>query len=1183
MTKLERAKDAAVAAKKRAKGPTCAQLKAKEDKIRKQREAKEAKNAAARGAKEEKLKARHDKDTTKLAARHAKERAALATEYGCEPPAPRKTGKRGPRKAKAPTDAVASSEAAPTPTRAPRAKKASKKTGKRASKAASKSSEGGERSPQPVGVPALRPVSLAPHDVYSGYALSDAQRARRSRDADYAQALALAGRRIAAVVDVVDALTARDVEKVLRDTPTQERRVVAWVLNEVNRGSWSIVVQETMTMLGDSAWHGVGSVPPLNDPRDAFSGQPLAALSPTQRARSTFRDSEQTVGDILRRAYARTWVFPWEQLPDDAPAVVVRDRDAWTALLTSGIGPFDVEARYSEAFKIYLSYLAADDDLRAGHDDMPLRDHLLLGRLAVLAAKEAGFGVDGDLLEHAQQTGLVPDRFIVDNLVRLRALAGNEPGRFIREQVVERVAASRTQRRSRKTAPVAPAPPATPALPRPVALAPSTTPDPDLFSDNDIRDIVRKINAGTITLEEYQAGYRRLLASREGLLALWSSQSKQALAPKAAAADLARYTKKELVARKWDGWVRAFVLSDSPGSFLITIPGKHRDTAENVRALVEAVTPEKLARYNAAMQAYIVERAAEVASKKARMADPQTLEDYQLVVTHRGDKALTPAQRVRYDDLRAEATMERVDAERGPRAITVPAVGKSWQIVDTWHFRREVPTWTVQKDTRGRDIPADEFKALNAAARALGGGWERFAKNAGERKAVAGFLFYSREAAEKFVAALAGETVDNAEEAEAREARKTAEQAAHLRELAGRTGAAASEDLGRERLTNTYRRSEQAASSQQQARTALGLAESLERIADAIANHNAKFLGHIRHKVQVETLDRLLRQAQYRRRSQEGRSSSDDLDSPSVEDVDAVVYPYPTFYGNVVRGIAQDAEKVPGFKLAAKAMQKFVRGKDSQNVAFTHESEIEQLRKLVRAPGGKRIAGELEDYDRVQSMRLVNLSTLRAALREYLGCCKGRVERESPLAAKERGLVGRQFPGYFPTPRDLAAEVVELADIRAGHRVLEPSAGKGDLAAAVRAAAPSADLVTVELQYELAELLRDKGFTVAARDFLAETPASLGTFDRIVANPPFEDLGDIDHVRHMWSFLRPGGRIVSIMSEAPFFRQDRKAEEFRAWLAGLGGTATKNPEGSFRSSDRPTGVATRTVILERRR
>lgn len=909
---------------------------------------------------------------------------------------------------------------------------------------------------------------------------------------------------------------------------------------------------------------------PASPQRDSFSGVPHVALNADQRAASLFRDSEQTVGDILRTAYERTWVFPWEEIPDDAPSMVRRDRDAWAFLLSSGLGAFDDEARYSEAPKNVLIYLASADDLRersekvferagyGGPDPRP-------AALVVVAAKLAGFEVDGDVLESAEALQLgTPDFFILGNLTRLRDLVGTASGKFVRN-AVERVTArtvGKTQAR----------PVVTPQQPAPLQS----------FGDADMREIVRKINTGTITLAEYQDGFRRLLAARTSLLAAWESQSKQALAPKAAPADLARHTKAALVARKWDAWVRSFVLSDEPGSYLIMIPGKHRDTAENVRALVDAVTPEKLDKYNAAMQRYVAERTADIASKRARMADPQTLDDYNLLVAHRGEKALTATQRVRLDELQAEDTLAAQD-RRGPRDISVPAVGKSWTIVDTWHFRREVPTWTVQKDTKGRDIPVDEFKALNAAAKALGGGWERFTKNDGQRKAVAGFLFYSREAAEKFVAALAGETVSNAEEAAAREARMTAEQAAHLRELAERTEEAASDELSRDRLTNTYKRSNQAAASQQQARNALGLAESLANIAGAIAGKNAKFLGYVRHKSQVEALDRLLRQAQYRRRAQTGGASWEDLGPPVAEDVDFVVYPFPSLHGNVIGGIARDAERVAGFKLAAKAVQKLVRGKDDRAVVFTHEAEIDQLRKLARAPGGKRIAGELEDYDRLQAMHLVNLATLRAALREYLGCCKGHVARESALAAKERGLIGRTFPGYFPTPKGLAAEVVELADIRSGNRVLEPSAGKGDLAEAVRAAAPGAELVTIELQYELAELLRDKGFRVVGQDFLTETPASLGTFDRIVANPPFEDGADIDHVRHMWTFLRSGGRIVSIMSEGPFFRQDRKSQEFRSWLESVGGTSNKNPEGSFRSSDRPTGVATRTVILERRR
>jgi hypothetical protein len=45
-------------------------------------------------------------------------------------------------------------------------------------------------------------------------------------------------------------------------------------------------------------------------------------------------------------------------------------------------------------------------------------------------------------------------------------------------------------------------------------------------------------------------------------------------------------------------------------------------------------------------------------------------------------------------------------------------------------------------------------------------------------------------------------------------------------------------------------------------------------------------------------------------------------------------------------------------------------------------------------------------------------------------------------------------PQLFPTPPDLAARVVALADIRPGQTVLEPSAGTGNLVRAIRDAAP---------------------------------------------------------------------------------------------------------------------------------
>jgi len=45
--------------------------------------------------------------------------------------------------------------------------------------------------------------------------------------------------------------------------------------------------------------------------------------------------------------------------------------------------------------------------------------------------------------------------------------------------------------------------------------------------------------------------------------------------------------------------------------------------------------------------------------------------------------------------------------------------------------------------------------------------------------------------------------------------------------------------------------------------------------------------------------------------------------------------------------------------------------------------------------------------------------------------------------------------------------------------------------------------------------------------------------------------------------LRPGGKLVAIMSEEPFYRSDRKATDFRDWLADVGGESEKNPADAF--------------------
>ena len=50
-----------------------------------------------------------------------------------------------------------------------------------------------------------------------------------------------------------------------------------------------------------------------------------------------------------------------------------------------------------------------------------------------------------------------------------------------------------------------------------------------------------------------------------------------------------------------------------------------------------------------------------------------------------------------------------------------------------------------------------------------------------------------------------------------------------------------------------------------------------------------------------------------------------------------------------------------------------------------------------------------------------------------------------------------------------------------------------------------------------------------------------GKYDKIIMNPPFENGQDIDHIRHAYSLLNDGGRVVCIMSEGTFYRNDKKS------------------------------------------
>lgn len=111
---------------------------------------------------------------------------------------------------------------------------------------------------------------------------------------------------------------------------------------------------------------------------------------------------------------------------------------------------------------------------------------------------------------------------------------------------------------------------------------------------------------------------------------------------------------------------------------------------------------------------------------------------------------------------------------------------------------------------------------------------------------------------------------------------------------------------------------------------------------------------------------------------------------------------------------------------------------------------------------------------------------------------------------------------FYPTPERLARLCVDMAQIGDGHRVLEPSAGQGDIAAML----PAERTTCVEISPLHCAILRARGLRTVQADFL---DWSDGAFDRVVMNPPFADGRALAHVEHAAAMLAPGGRLVAVL------------------------------------------------------
>lgn len=155
----------------------------------------------------------------------------------------------------------------------------------------------------------------------------------------------------------------------------------------------------------------------------------------------------------------------------------------------------------------------------------------------------------------------------------------------------------------------------------------------------------------------------------------------------------------------------------------------------------------------------------------------------------------------------------------------------------------------------------------------------------------------------------------------------------------------------------------------------------------------------------------------------------------------------------------------------------------------------------------------------------------------------------------------------------------ELAELDSTCIVLEPSCGKGDLADVIYEAGVK-ELVGLELNREMEKPLTGKPYaTLTGIDFpeFVKDPGIKTPWTRIVMNPPFSRQQDIDHILAAYSILRPGGILVSVVSESPFFRSNKKSMDFRAFLEEHKAVIVPLEEGAFKESG--TMVRTRLVKI----
>lgn len=406
---------------------------------------------------------------------------------------------------------------------------------------------------------------------------------------------------------------------------------------------------------------------------------------------------------------------------------------------------------------------------------------------------------------------------------------------------------------------------------------------------------------------------------------------------------------------------------------------------------------------------------------------------------------------------------------------------------------------------------------------------------------------------------------------------KSNAQALKLREAGEKLIAASEEDLNRDRNTNTARRASMAASAEAEAAKRLAIGKTMVNLSFAIEDGEARHLSGVSTRAAVEALDYRVTQAIY---ETDRNLSYSDLEKRKGRPADAADIANAKLPQVSWSTAGADTSKLIESLKGKKGGKDLIA--EIQRSRGPTQDMITRLKKVLPEKDVKYCLGwwnieKAAELARLQKLGITDDHSLRLALAEYLHFREGR-KAVDPVKEAERALVGQKVGiDFFPTPKALAVTMAEMAGIKPGMTVLEPSAGNGRLADAARDAGAEVD--TIEVSDTLRNVLAAKKHNVIASNF--EMHESSKQYDAVLMNPPFSDRKDALHIMRAWDMVKPGGKLVAIAGEGVFFGSDARAKAFRDWLDERGAEVEKLPDNTFMGADQivQTGANARLISM----